>query len=60
MTERCQKELSRVKVARSAKSKNAAVTAYQRCLINVSDGRVKTGLKLNKKQKEKVKEGKKI
>jgi hypothetical protein len=29
-------------------------------MINVSDGRVKTGLKLNKKQKEKVKAGKKI
>lgn len=60
MTERCQKELSAVKKARSAKSRNHSVERYQKCLINVSDGKVKTGLKLNKKQKAKVKEGKKI
>lgn len=60
MTERCQKELSAVKKARSAKSRNHSVERYQKCLINVSDGKVKTGLKLNKKQRAKVKEGKKI
>jgi hypothetical protein len=60
MTERCQKELSAVKKARSAKSRNHSVERYQKCLVNVSDGKVKTGLKLNKKQKEKVKAGKKI
>jgi hypothetical protein len=60
MTERCQKELSAVKKARSAKSRNHSVERYQKCLINVSDGKVKTGLKLNKKQKAKVKAGKKI
>jgi hypothetical protein len=60
MTERCQKELSAIRKARSAKSRNSTVERYQRCMINVSDGRVKTGLKLNKKQKEKVKAGKKI
>jgi hypothetical protein len=60
MTERCQKELSAVKKARSAKSRNHSVERYQKCLVNVSDGKVKTGLKLNKKQKAKVKAGKKI
>ena len=60
MTERCQKELSAVKKARSAKSRNHSVERYQKCLINVTDNKAKTGLKLTKKQKKKLKEGKKI
>ena len=60
MVERCQKELAAVRKARSAKSRNHSVERYQKCMLNVTDGRAKVGLKLNKKQKEKLKEGKKI
>ena len=60
MTERCQKELAAVKKARSAKSRNHSVDRYQKCLINVSDGKIKTGYKFTKKERKKLKEGKKI
>ena len=56
----CHKELNSVKSARSAASKNAAATRLQKCLVNRSNGRIHTGLKLSKKDKEKLKEGKKI
>jgi hypothetical protein len=56
----CHKELNAVKSARSAASKNAAATRLQKCYINRSNGRIHTGLKLSKKDKEKLKEGKKI
>ena len=48
----CHKEANAVKSARSAASKNAAATRLH--------GRIHTGLKLSKKDKEKLKEGKKI
>ena len=56
----CHKEANAVKSARSAASKNAAATRLQKCLVNRSHGRIHTGLKLSKKDKEKLKEGKKI
>lgn len=56
----CHKELNAVKSARSAASKNGASTRYQKCLLNRSNGRIHTGLKLSKRDKQKVKEGKKI
>lgn len=56
----CHKELNAVKSARSAASKNGAATRYQKCLINRSDGRIHTGLKMSRKDKQKLKEGKKI
>lgn len=60
MTEHCQKELAAVRKAGTAKSRNHSVERYQRCMINATDNHAKTGLKLNKKQKAKLKEGKKI
>lgn len=60
MTEHCQKELNAVKKASSAKSRNHSVERYQKCLINATDNHAKTGYHLNKKEKEKLKEGKKI
>lgn len=56
----CHKELAAVKSARSAASKNGAATRYQKCLVNRSDGRIHTGLKMSKKDKVKLKDGKKI
>lgn len=59
-TNRCLTELGRLKKASSAKTRSRAAEKWQKCLENSSHGGVKTGLKLNKKQKAKLKEGKKI
>lgn len=60
ITNKCVTELGRIKKARSAKNRARAAEKWQKCLENRSDGKVKTGLKLTKKQKKKLKEGKKI
>ena len=60
ITSRCLTELGRIKKASSAKTRARAAEKWQKCLINVTDNKAKTGLKLTKKQKKKLKEGKKI
>jgi hypothetical protein len=60
ITNKCLTELGRVKKARSAKNRNRAVDKWQKCLENSSGGRIKTGYKFSKKEKKKLKEGKKI
>lgn len=56
----CHKELNAIKSARSSASKTSAVNRFQKCLVNRSDGRIHTGLKMSRKDKQKLKEGKKI
>lgn len=60
ITNRCLTELGRIKKATSAKTRNRAAEKWMRCLENSSHGKVKTGLKLSKSDKQKLKEGKKI
>jgi hypothetical protein len=60
MTSRCLTELGRIKKARSAKNRAKAAEKWQKCLENSSKGAVKTGYKMTKKEKKKLKEGKKI
>lgn len=59
-TNKCLTELGRIKKARSAKNKAHAVDRWQRCLENSSKGSIKTGYKFTKKERKKLKEGKKI
>lgn len=60
ITNRCLTELGAIKKAKSAKSKSHSVERWQRCLENTSHGSIKTGLKMSKKDKQKLKAGKKI
>lgn len=60
ITSRCLTELGRIKKASSAKTRARASEKWQKCLENSSKGSIKTGLKMTKKEKTKLKEGKKI
>lgn len=60
ITNRCLTELGRVKKASSAKTRARATEKWQKCLINVTDNKAKTGYKFTKKERKKLKEGKKI